>query len=116
MPRSHARTSESHLDMRRTLRRSCDACARSKLSCDLRTPQCSRCFKKKTNCVYANEPLTLSPPETTYSHNADVVQKESFSSPVLWVDPGSQAFDPFDAHPTTRLPRACVQQLIMHCK
>ncbi|KAL1796763.1 hypothetical protein ACET3X_005303 [Alternaria dauci] len=100
--------------MRRTLRRSCDACARSKLSCDLRTPQCSRCLKRKTSCVYANEPLTLSPPETTNSHNEGVVQKESLSSPVLWIDPGSQAFDPFDAYPTTRLPRARVQQLILH--
>lgn len=45
-----------------TLRRSCDACAKSKLSCDLRTPQCSRCAKKHTTCVYANQPLTSSRP------------------------------------------------------
>ncbi|KAG9189208.1 hypothetical protein G6011_06076 [Alternaria panax] len=100
--------------MRRTLRRSCDACARSKLSCDLRTPRCSRCLKRKASCVYANEPLTSSPLETTYSYNANVVQRESPTSPILWFDPGTQAFDPFDAHPMTRLPRARVQQLIIH--
>jgi hypothetical protein len=51
----------SYLTMRKTLRRSCDLCAKSKLRCDLLLPQCSRCFKKspsKSICVYANVPLS----------------------------------------------------------
>ncbi|CCF35358.1 hypothetical protein CH063_07157 [Colletotrichum higginsianum] len=47
--------------MRQTLRRSCAACAKSKHSCDLRTPRCSRCVKRRVLCVYANEPLTAGP-------------------------------------------------------
>jgi hypothetical protein len=85
--------------MRKTLRRSCDACAKSKLSCDLRTPQCSRCVKRKSTCVYANQPLSLSPAETTV---------------VAYNNPGSQYFDPFESCPQVRLPRAYVQRLIQH--
>jgi hypothetical protein len=85
-----------HHEMRKTLRRSCDACAKSKLSCDLRTPRCSRCIKRNADtCSYANEPLSL---------------------PITPVNSGIQAFDPFDSYPKTRLPRARVQQLIQHCE
>jgi hypothetical protein len=85
--------------MRKTLRRSCDACAKSKLACDLRTPQCSRCVKRKSTCVYANQPLSLSPTETTA---------------VAYHNPGVQHFDPFESYPKVRLPRAYVQRLIQH--
>ncbi|KAJ5504417.1 hypothetical protein N7463_007291 [Penicillium fimorum] len=44
--------------MRQSLRRSCAACAKSKSSCDLRTPRCSRCIKRQVECAYANEPST----------------------------------------------------------
>ncbi|KNG45392.1 c6 zinc finger domain-containing protein [Stemphylium lycopersici] len=108
--------------MRRTLRRSCEACAKSKLSCDLRTPQCSRCIKRKiTNCVYANEPLTLSPTEqsaiATLNHGPSTFKESAQSAvspPTLLGGSLSQAFDPFDVYPRTRLPRARVQQLINH--
>jgi hypothetical protein len=40
-----------------TLRRSCNACARAKQSCDLLSSGCSRCLKKGKRCMYANEPL-----------------------------------------------------------
>lgn len=113
-----------HHRMRRTLRRSCEACAKSKLSCDLRTPQCSRCIKRKiTNCVYANEPLTLSPTEqsaiATLNHGPSTFKESAQSAvspPTLLGGSLSQAFDPFDVYPRTRLPRARVQQLINHCK
>ena len=85
--------------MRKTLRRSCDACAKSKLACDLRTPQCSRCVKRKSACVYANQPLSSSPTETTA---------------VAYNNPGVQHFDPFESYPNVRLPRAYVQRLIQH--
>ncbi|CAO2651657.1 Nn.00g042270.m01.CDS01 [Neocucurbitaria sp. VM-36] len=107
--------------MRKTLRRSCDACAKSKLSCDLRLPQCSRCAKRKTTCVYANQPLTSSPTEETATSSSGTSSEAEVSvvclskSPITFpASPGSQSFDPFDSYPQTRLPRAQVQQLIQH--
>ena len=105
--------------MRRTLRRSCDRCAKAKASCDLRVP-CTRCLKRKaTDCVYVNEPLTSTsagPNTTTYSGNAAndgrfVLPFDMFQSTIV-----SNSFDPFDSYPKTRLPRAHVQQLMQHCK
>ncbi|KAH6877627.1 hypothetical protein BKA58DRAFT_397771 [Alternaria rosae] len=101
--------------MRRTLRRSCDACARSKLSCDLRTPECSRCRKRKASCVYVNEPLTSSSTENISSnYTSRSISNDTITSPALWNHPANKAFDPFDTYPATRLPRARVQQLIIH--
>ncbi|KAK0707318.1 hypothetical protein B0H67DRAFT_602680 [Lasiosphaeris hirsuta] len=77
--------------MRQTLRRSCAACARAKHSCDLRTPRCSRCIKRRVPCVYANEPLTAVPE-------------------IMALRLGS--LDPFDSYPQTRLRRDHVQRLI----
>ncbi|KAF1847325.1 uncharacterized protein K460DRAFT_426042 [Cucurbitaria berberidis CBS 394.84] len=104
--------------MRKTLRRSCDACARSKLSCDLRSPQCSRCIKRKTACVYANQPLTSAPTKETATSSSehDIAALWLSKSPMaLPVSPGPQSFDPFDSYPKTRLPRVHVQRLIQHC-
>ncbi|KAF2029468.1 hypothetical protein EK21DRAFT_67601 [Setomelanomma holmii] len=89
--------------MRTTLRRSCDACARSKLRCDLLLPQCSRCSKRSIDCLYANEPLSA-------SLTAGVATTSTQSSP----DSEFASFDPFDSYPKTRLPRAHVQRLIQH--
>lgn len=115
-----------HVTMRQTLRRSCDACARSKLRCDLQLPQCSRCQKRspsKLICVYANAPLSSSlvveGTETsgrqTLVHDT-AVGNASPRGAILLMDPGAAAFDPFDSHPQTRLPRVYVQRLIHHCK
>lgn len=41
-----------------TLRRSCQACARSKRRCDQRLPRCTRCLSKEVDCRYLNTPLT----------------------------------------------------------
>lgn len=122
--------------MRATLRRSCNACAKAKLRCDLRTPQCSRCLKRRSNCTYANEPLTsspvvrASPPGTPGNHvpisgSTREASSESTSgtmivpvvadSAVLLGNATDLSFDPFDSYPTTRLPRARVQRLIHHC-
>ncbi|KAG9736486.1 hypothetical protein KCU73_g10233, partial [Aureobasidium melanogenum] len=92
--------------MRRTLRRSCAACARSKYSCDRRTPTCSRCIKRRIQCEYANEPLTA-PPTTLRSDAAP-------SSIVLLLPDTSRfsSLDPFDSYPQTRLDRQHVQRLI----
>jgi hypothetical protein len=115
----------SHLTMRKTLRRSCDLCAKSKLRCDLLLPQCSRCFKKspsKSICVYANVPLSsLIADGSTTAQNTpspgseSIVVQLSPNSEILVSDPGAQSFDPFDSYPQTRLPRAQVQRLIQHC-
>lgn len=116
-------------EMRATLRRSCDACAKAKHGCDLRTPRCSRCIKRKTNCVYTNEPLTSSP-ETSGNSTLAVRDNEKVSSLTLrerrsapahsessaWVlNTTDASFDPFDSYPPTRLPRVHVQRLIYHC-
>ncbi|KAK7953442.1 hypothetical protein PG988_014136 [Apiospora saccharicola] len=122
--------------MRRTLRRSCEACAKSKLSCDLRTPQCSRCLKRKANCSYANEPLSSSPesqsPESLDSpsrgghdwavtHEVPMlaVRNETPESPIseqliVSLPTSITSLDPFDSFPRTRLPRQHVQRLIYH--
>ncbi|KAK7450247.1 hypothetical protein Landi51_05318 [Colletotrichum acutatum] len=100
--------------MRQSLRRSCAACAKSKHSCDLRTPRCSRCIKRKVLCAYANEPLTAAPAASGSAPGGSAT-----SSPGPPLD-GSGALtnyrfgslDPFDSYPQTRLPREQVQRLI----
>ncbi|KAL7947013.1 hypothetical protein V8C42DRAFT_299530 [Trichoderma barbatum] len=119
--------------MRTTLRRSCNACAKAKLSCDLRFPQCSRCIKRNSKCVYANKPLnspldaysasteatSYSPPAVNNSNEVFSVQSQDgetatrFSDSPAWIrNPATASFDPFDSYPPTRLPRLHVQRLI----
>ncbi|KAF3062975.1 hypothetical protein CFAM422_010526 [Trichoderma lentiforme] len=119
--------------MRTTLRRSCNACAKAKLGCDLRIPQCSRCIKRNSKCVYANKPLNSpldaygsSKEVTSYSPPAvDIVAEvisvlpqdgetiSQFSENPAWIrNPATASFDPFDSYPPTRLPRLHVQRLI----
>ncbi|OBT65849.1 hypothetical protein VE03_05456 [Pseudogymnoascus sp. 23342-1-I1] len=117
--------------MRATLRRSCDACAKAKLSCDLRTPQCSRCIKRKSTCAYANEPLTTFPNAyTSYSATSrsstpaveeySVIARNGKITPTFeegpagLLNPAVASFDPFDSYPPARLPRVLVQHLIHH--
>ncbi|OHE99015.1 hypothetical protein CORC01_05705 [Colletotrichum orchidophilum] len=105
--------------MRQTLRRSCAACAKSKHSCDLRTPRCSRCIKRKVLCAYANEPLTALTAATAAPGPAPGGGGGATSSPAPPLD-GLGALtkyrfgslDPFDSYPQTRLPREQVQRLI----
>ncbi|EFY87877.1 hypothetical protein MAC_06125 [Metarhizium acridum CQMa 102] len=117
--------------MRATLRRSCDSCAKAKHRCDLHTPRCSRCIKKRARCVYANEPLTSSSSSDTSgtaswpcedevdtmstSSHPKVSMAVRSASPVWLVDPANASYDPFDSYPATRLPRLHVQRLIRHC-
>jgi hypothetical protein len=118
--------------MRATLRRSCDACAKAKLSCDLRTPQCSRCIKRKSTCAYANEPLTNFPNAyASYSANSGnstpAVEGTSLitrngrvtptfeEGPAGLLNPAIGSLDPFDSYPPARLPRVTIQHLIHHC-
>lgn len=102
--------------MRKTLRRSCDACAKSKLACDLRTPRCSRCAKRDSPCVYANQPLSASPTDSTTVPLSKASPTDEDASVVMFNNPAVQSFDPFDTYPQTRLPRPHVQRLIQHCK
>ncbi|KAE8446561.1 hypothetical protein EG329_011893 [Mollisiaceae sp. DMI_Dod_QoI] len=92
--------------MRQTLRRSCAACARSKHSCDLHTPRCSRCVKRKVQCVYANEPWTAA----GWREGGGSVRLPDGSGTLAGYRFGSP--DPFDSYPQTRLPREQVQRLI----
>lgn len=119
--------------MRTTLRRSCNACAKAKLGCDLRIPQCSRCIKRNSKCVYTNKPLNSpldvygsSKEVTSYSPPAidnlgeviSVLPQDGetisrFSENPAWIrNPATASFDPFDSYPPTRLPRLHVQRLI----
>jgi hypothetical protein len=98
--------------MRQTLRRSCAACAKSKHSCDLRTPRCSRCIKRKAQCVYANEPLTA-PPAAPGREDGGSIRPLGGSGTLTGYRFGP--LDPFDSYPQTRLPREHVQRLIHSC-
>ena len=122
--------------MRKTLRRSCEACAKAKHSCDLRTPRCSRCVKRKCSCVYANEPLTstsahpgdigddfrgaqASRPRTRYVLQLNRREWEGcvssdLSGTSMFFE--AHSFDPFDSYPSTNLPRLRVQSLMQHCR
>lgn len=102
----------SRLKMRQTLRRSCAACARSKHSCDLRTPRCSRCLKRNVQCLYANEPLTASPVSSDHPGREEAWASRPSSSPSALTTYRFGSLDPFDSYPQTRLPRAQVQRLI----
>ncbi|KAF7589268.1 hypothetical protein BBP40_004526 [Aspergillus hancockii] len=95
--------------MRQTLRRSCAACAKFKHSCDLRTPRCSRCIKRKVECVYANEPLTA-PPAAPGQDDGGSTRALHGVGTLTSYRIGS--LDPFDSYPQTRLPREQVQRLI----
>ena len=97
--------------MRQSLRRSCAACARSKSSCDLRTPRCSRCIKRQVECAYANEPSTG--PATSGWQNGASTSPLDESGTLTNYRFGS--LDPFDSYPQTRLPREHVQRLIYGC-
>ncbi|KAJ5102021.1 hypothetical protein NUU61_004243 [Penicillium alfredii] len=94
--------------MRQTLRRSCAACAKSKASCDLRTPRCSRCVKREAQCVYANEPTPASPETLGREDGGSLTTLDGVS--LSGYQFGS--LDPFDSYPRTRLPREHVQRLI----
>ncbi|KAJ5350909.1 Protein of unknown function DUF3468 [Penicillium brevicompactum] len=93
--------------MRPSLRRSCAACAKSKSSCDLGTPRCSRCVRRRIQCAYANEPATSATPGPP-----DSVSLESLGTYRALSDYRIGNFDPFDSYPPTRLPREHVQRLI----
>lgn len=95
-------------NMRRTLRRSCAACARSKHSCDLGSPSCSRCVKRRVQCIYANEPLTATATPATATDLARL-------SPTLAAGSHFASVDPFESYPQTRLRRDHVQRLIHSC-
>ncbi|KAM7198559.1 hypothetical protein V8F20_006089 [Naviculisporaceae sp. PSN 640] len=100
--------------MRQTLRRSCAACAKSKHSCDLRTPRCSRCIKRRVQCQYANEPLNSSqtPPGSWDSVTAVSATNRFSNADSLYDLNFASSPDPFDTYPKTRLPRDQVQRLI----
>lgn len=97
--------------MRQTLRRSCAACAKSKHSCDLRTPRCSRCVKRQVQCLYANEPLSA--PDPPGYHDTGAATPPGGCSALTGYRFG--ALDPFESYPQTRLPREHVQRLIHSC-
>ncbi|PMD59819.1 uncharacterized protein K444DRAFT_401091 [Hyaloscypha bicolor E] len=117
--------------MRKTLRRSCAACAKAKHSCDLRTPKCSRCVKRNCDCVYANEPLTSTRAPIADHGNISHASHASMvrSWPLLLSRSGrsvssdasdmsmffeAHIFDPFGSYPPTNLPHLRVQGLMQH--
>lgn len=103
--------------MRQSLRRSCAACAKSKHSCDLRTPRCSRCIKRKVQCAYANEPLNaLSAASGAPGQEiGGLIRPLDGSATGTLTSHRFGSLDPFDSYPQTRLPREHVQRLIHSC-
>jgi hypothetical protein len=97
--------------MRQTLRRSCAACSKSKISCDLRTPRCSRCNKRQIQCVYANEPWAA--PAAPGREESALTKPLDVS--ISLTDCTFGSLDPFDSYPQTRFPREQVQRLIYGC-
>ncbi|KAJ5606007.1 hypothetical protein N7510_008788 [Penicillium lagena] len=95
--------------MRQTLRRSCATCAKSKCSCDLRKPRCSRCLKRQLQCVYANEPSTAWPAAFGQGNSESIKTLDESNILTSYRFGG---LDPFDSYPQTRLPREHVQRLI----
>lgn len=121
--------------MRTSLRRSCNACAKAKHRCDLQIPQCSRCMKRQSRCLYTNEPATSRPhdaspgtsgiKELALKNDSDfsaVTGKNNRATPIRFEslvrleNPSNEYLDPFSVYPTTRLARTHVQRLIHHCK
>ncbi|KAH9899010.1 hypothetical protein F4778DRAFT_181660 [Xylariomycetidae sp. FL2044] len=106
--------------MRPSLRRACAACAKKKHKCDRRTPQCSRCVRRKITCKYTNEPWTTSAttPEQTSAISPESAQDEAARCQSLQLAAGAltnyriASVDPFDSYPPTRLPRDQVQRLM----
>ncbi|PGG98145.1 hypothetical protein AJ79_08968 [Helicocarpus griseus UAMH5409] len=98
--------------MRQTLRRSCDACAKSKQGCDLRTPRCSHCTKRNIQCLYANEPWAAPLPATSVEQPSASISRPNGSTSLSIRDDRFRALDPFDSYPQTRLAREHVQRLI----
>lgn len=99
--------------MRPSLRRSCATCARSKHSCDLRTPRCSRCVKRKVQCSYANEPWVA--PSSGQGPAALESQQNLPETSVRLTSCVLGSLDPFESYPQTRLPREQVERLIHRC-
>ncbi|KFH45396.1 hypothetical protein ACRE_038330 [Hapsidospora chrysogenum ATCC 11550] len=110
--------------MRQTLRRSCAGCAKSKHSCDLRLPRCSRCVRRRVPCLYANEPWTATAPAATgsgsrsgfgdHQYNNGAASERHLEGPGTLTTAYNRfgSLDPFDSYPPTRLPREHVQRLI----
>jgi hypothetical protein len=98
--------------MRQSLRRSCETCARAKHSCDLRTPRCSRCVKRKVPCVYVNEPGAYGAAVAAQGPRRSSPGSESLG---CLTNTTLASLDPFESYPQTRLPREQVQRLIHRC-
>lgn len=98
-----------------SLRRSCAACAKSKLKCSLSIPRCTRCDKRNIDCVYTNEPLAapsaISPAGSVWGKEEPITPTECSSLSIYRFE----SLDPFDSYPQTRLPREHVQRLIHSC-
>jgi hypothetical protein len=129
---------DTSFTMRTTLRRSCDACAKAKHGCDLKTPKCSRCLRRNVPCVYANAPAaSLAPNTSPTTHDGSLARigsRDQWSTPSpvlsasarttpevfdqsagLLIGNVDSSFDPFDSYPATRVPRPQIQRLIHHC-
>ena len=113
-----------------TLRRSCNACAKAKHACDLRTPRCYRCTKRNLTCSYANQPSaaqTSTMGRTVFGTHSKPDQHDSLTqisttlgrrtdTRAIRLTSVDASFDPFDSYPETRLSRPHAQRLIYHCK
>ncbi|KAL2162893.1 hypothetical protein VTH06DRAFT_6729 [Thermothelomyces fergusii] len=79
--------------MRRTLRRSCESCARAKQSCDLGTPCCSHCAKRNLKFdPFESYPPTRLPREHVQRLIHSFLHKIAFQYYPLDLNPTSNPF------------------------
>lgn len=106
----HKKTCGDPSHANRTRRRSCQACANSKVKCDLQRP-CSKCQARGKECVFVVRPPRSSTvakmtaaPAIVPEHTARPINgpESKFSAPPISLQPSS----PVMSHPTSLHPNA----------
>lgn len=101
--RHKRRCAKSATKIKVSKRKSCLACAQSKLGCDLDTPACSRCVSRGTKCEYAVPPPSalqggLPKQMTARSHPHLALQTAQRASSYVKQSAGYQ-YHPDNGHP-----------------
>lgn len=71
------------LSTKRSRRKSCQACADSKIKCDLQRPICSKCKSRDKECIFVTEPTNASRRSEVQTMDMNLVQESSFEGKNL---------------------------------